>query len=306
VTPPAVGLGTLSRLSAMSAADRPVLSVYLDFDPASPAACLHQFESLVETLDQQPARADRERVRRSLGAPLAPAHGTRSVGLFAAAEGSAYAMVPLPVPVQAMVVVETIPWLEPVAGMLTSGDWGAAVLDRRAARLLRGGQARLVEFAAAAPAMRPGAQPRASSSTAPQAVRELVVDRVEQVARMLARAHARRPFERLALAAPRELWLPLERALPGSLRDRMVGALELRQPIEDSDLHAVLIDLLRRDQDGRRLRCARSTATALPGERPAVFSTTSARLVHPLPHAAPCACGVSEARSLQAPPAAAS
>jgi hypothetical protein len=306
VTPPAVGLGTLCRLSAISAADRPVLSAYLDFDPASPAACLHQFEALVETLDPKPTRADRERVRRSLGAPLALAHGTRSVGLFAAAEGSACAMVPLPVPVQAMVVVETIPWLEPVAGMLTSGDWGAAVLDRRAARLLRGGQAGLVEFAAAAPAMRRGAKPRAASSTAPQAVRELVVDRVEQVARMLARAHGRRPFERFALAAPRELWLPLERALPDGLRDRMVGALEMPQPIEDGALNAALIELLRRDQDGRRLRCARSTATALPGDRPAVFSTTSARLVHPLPHAAPCAHAVSPEGSLQAPPAAAS
>lgn len=306
MTPPAVGLGTLSRLAAILAEDRPVLSVYLDFDPASPAACLRQFEALVDALDRQPAKADRQRVRMCLQTPLALAHGTRSIALFAAAEGSAHAMVPLPVSVEAMVVVEMIPWLEPVAGMLTSGDWGAAVLDRRAARLLRGGEAGLVEFAAAAPAMRPGAGPRTSSSTAPQAVRELAVERVEQLARMLARAHSRRPFERLVLAAPRELWAPVERGLPGDLRDRMVGTVELQQPLGDIELGMALIDLLRHDRDGRRLRCERSTATALPGERPAVFSITSARLVHPLPRATPCAQPASLEKALQAPPAAAS
>ncbi len=288
MTPPAVGLGTLTRLAAMPVQDRPVLSVYLDFDHADPASCVTQFEALLSALARQPGHADSERVRMSLSSPLALAHGTMSIGCFAAAEGAAYAMVPLPATVEAMVVVEAIPWLEPVAGMFTSGDWGAVVLDRRSVRLLRGGQAGLVEFASTPPALRRGVKPRASSSTSPQAVPEMLVEQVKQVARMLARAHARRPFERLALAAPRELWSPLEHALPGELRERTIGALELQSPVAESELSAALVDLLRHDQDGRRLRCRHATATARPGGRPAVVSQTRARLVHPLPHALAC------------------
>lgn len=287
MTPPAVGLGTLTRLAAMPAQDRPVLSVYLDFDHAHPASCVRQFEELLSVLARQPGRADSERMRISLSAPLVLAHGTRSIGCFAAAEGAAYTMVPLPASVEAMVVVEAIPWLEPVAGMFTSGDWGAAVLDCRSARLLRGGQAGLVEFASMPPALRRGVQPRVSSSTSPQTVPEMLVEQVEQAARMLARAHARRPFERLVLAAPRELWSPLEHALPGELRERTIGALELQRPVAEGELSAALVDLLRQDQDGRRLRCRHSTATARPGGRPAIVSQTRARLVHPLPHARP-------------------
>ena len=35
-----------------------------------------------------------------------------------------------------MAVLDTIPWLEPLAGMFVAGDWGVAVLGRRTARLL--------------------------------------------------------------------------------------------------------------------------------------------------------------------------
>jgi hypothetical protein len=288
VTPPAVGLGTLNRLAAMPAQDQPVLSVYLDFDHAHPASCLTQFDALLGALTRQPEHTDSERVRMSLSSPLALAHGTRSIGLFAAGEGSACAMVPLPVAVEAMVVVEAIPWLEPVAGMLTFENWGAAVLGRRSVRLLRGGQSGLVEFATSPPVLRRGVQPRVSSSTAPQAVGELVLEQVEQVARMLARAHARRPFERLVLVAPRALWLPLEHALPEDLRKRMIGALELQHSLVGGELSAALIDLLRHDQDGRGLCCKHATATMSPGGRPAVVNQTPARLVRLLPHASAC------------------
>lgn len=313
MTPPAVGFGTLARIAAMPARERPVLSAYLDFDRSQPASCLTQFDALLGARARQPARADRERVRMSLRQPLALAHGTRSIAVFAAAEGAAYAMVPLPAVVEAMIVVEAIPWLEPVAGMLTSGDWGAVVLDQHSLRLLRGGEAGLVEFASSSPAPRYGARPRSSSRTAPQAVRRPLVGQVQQAARMLARAHARRPFERLVLAAPRELWAPMQGALPNGLSERTIGAVELRPALCGRELSAALIDLLARNQDGRRLPCERSTATASRGGRPAVLSQTSARLVHPLPHAPAYApqhpamhpCEQEASRLSQAPPAAA-
>lgn len=286
MTPPAVGLGTLSRLSAITGDPEPVLSVYLDFDPARSEHCAVQFEALVRTLGRRPGRADCERVRAVLRAPLRFAHGTRSIAVFATAEGTVHTVVPLPAPVAPMAVLEPIPWLEPVAGMLTSGDWGAAVVDRHAVRLLRGGAAGLVEFATAPSALRRGAGSRASSSTAPQAVQELIADQTQRLGRMLARAHARRPFGRLALAAPRALWGPLEDALSDGLRDRVIGALDLEQPLGDPDLRRALIKLLAHDQDGRRLRCERSTATAAGGGSRSV-SHTASRLVRPLPEAAP-------------------
>jgi hypothetical protein len=34
-----------------------------------------------------------------------------------------------------LAVLDTVPWLEPLAAMLTTGDWGVAVLSRRGAPL---------------------------------------------------------------------------------------------------------------------------------------------------------------------------
>lgn len=285
MTPPAVGLGTLSRLAAICAGEAPVLSVYLGFDQARSTACLGQFETLVSALGHPPRAADRERIGRALEAPLTLAYGTRSVALFATAEGSRHAMVPLPAAVEPMAVLEPIPWLEPVAGMLTSGNWGAAVIGRRAMRLMRGGESGLVEFAVAPAAPRPAARRCASAAGARQAAEDLAVERVRQLTQMLARAHRRRPFDRLVLSASRQLWSPIERALAPELRARLGGFLDSDPSLSEPALRDRLVEVLGRSPDGRGQRCGRCTSTAAADRAPGVVSQTTARLAHTLPRA---------------------
>ncbi|MGH2834633.1 MAG: hypothetical protein ACRDK4_14355 [Solirubrobacteraceae bacterium] len=118
MAPPAVGTGTLRRLGALDSYGHPVLSVYLDVDGAnSPSTA--RLEAQLEALSVQ-ARAERADVnclRELLRSMPGLAYGTKGVALFSCAEGSISEAVPLPTAVAAISVVDTIPWIEPLAAM---------------------------------------------------------------------------------------------------------------------------------------------------------------------------------------------
>lgn len=226
MTPPAVGLGTLRRLSEMPTGGHPVVSVYLDLDRAAqaqPASCASKLDALLADSTPQPTARESESARRLLRELPPLPHGARSLALFSCAETACSAVVPLPDTVDPMAALEPVPWLEPLAGLFASGGWGAAVLDRSRTRLLRGSPSMLVEFAALAHELPPPRSRcgRLSQLGVRRSTRRIVLEHAGRLSSMLLRAHRRRPFERLVLTAPPEMCHLLEGALDSELRARL-------------------------------------------------------------------------------------
>src|ERR1039458_1263106 len=146
---PAVGMGTLRRLNRLGGDGHPVLSFYLDLDAArfpTLSARDAELEALIAGDAQHAEETDVRRVRQTLHAIAGFAYGTRGLAMFSSAGEMALAEVRLPSPVEPMAVLDTAPWLEPLAGMFTRGDRAVAVVGRRGARLFRGGPGMLVEL----------------------------------------------------------------------------------------------------------------------------------------------------------------
>lgn len=253
-----------------------MLSLYLSPDPtrpSAPAACEGELDALLADLAPQASESDGERTREMLRTmiPALP-YGTRSLALFSSAEGGASAAVPLPEPVQAMAVLEAVPWVEPLAGMFTPGDWGAAILGRRSTRLLRGGPRTLVEFATVRHEIDRGHGPRGLSQVGVRhAMRRGVGEHVRHLSGLLMRAHRRRPFTRLVVSAPRELQLLVEDALHSELRDRLAGlvALDLQDaPAREIGRAVAPVLEASRQTNGFRMNAARRRCGLLSLIRP--------------------------------------
>jgi hypothetical protein len=225
MTPPAVGLGTLRRLSEMPTAGHPVLSVYLDLDRAAraqPANCVSELDALLADSTPPPSPRDSDTARELLCELPPLPHGARSLALFSCAQAACSAVVPLPDAVQPMVALEPLPWLEPLAGLFTPGSWGAAVLDGSRTRLLRGSPTMLIEFAALAHELPPyRARCGLPALGVRRSTRRIMLEHAGRLSSMLLRAHRRRPFERLVLTAPPEMCHLLKSALDMELRARL-------------------------------------------------------------------------------------
>jgi len=276
MAPPAVGTGTLRRLNQLSSDGNPVLSVYLDLTAArcpTPSARDAELEALIADAGRHAEQADMERLREMLHSMVDFAYGARGLAMFSSAGGSASEAVPLPGPVEPMAVVDTAPWLEPLAAMFTSGDWGVAVVGRRAARLLRGGPRTLVEFATFDD--EPHRAPAEGGFGRRRARRRHEIERqdgehAQRLAGRLLRAHRRRAFEHLVVISASELWPAIEAALHGDLRDRLAGLVELdleHAPAREI-VHAVapVVEQVKRDGTAR----SRRAPEALPAGGSAV------------------------------------
>ncbi|MFI4985484.1 MAG: hypothetical protein ACHQAV_05815 [Solirubrobacterales bacterium] len=273
---PAVGTGTLRRLGELDSDGDPVLSVYLDLDwTRCPGAAAHEGEldALIAGVDPQAAQTDVSRVRQILRCMPGFAYGTRGIAVFSSAGGSAHEAVPLPSPATPMAVVDTIPWLEPLAAMFTAGDWGAAVLGRHTGRLFRGGARALVEFAAfdcerqCAPAN--GGSRRTHWR---HGIEQRSAEDARQLAGRLLRAHRRRAFEHLVVIASSELLPVIEADLHGDLRERLAGLVTEphleRAPARE--ILRVVAPLLERAQRDGTTRIRHAYGGALPAAASAV------------------------------------
>jgi hypothetical protein len=122
--------------------------VYLDLDPARFPTPGGRDVELSALLGRAGARgADAKCVREALNVDPELARGAHSIAIFSCAAAGILEVVALPEPVEPLAVVDSAPWLEPLAAMVTTEAWGVAVVSRRAARLFRGGPQGLVEFA---------------------------------------------------------------------------------------------------------------------------------------------------------------
>jgi Bacterial archaeo-eukaryotic release factor family 10 len=271
MAPPAVGVGTLSRLAELDTDGRPVLSVYLDLDPPAIAACEAELAALTARLPPRTAEADIARVREMLRSMPAFAYGTRGLAMFSYAQGSEFAAVPLPASVGALTVLDRLLWLEPLAAMSTRGDWGVAVLGRQAARLFRGGPRALVEFAAfdqepcRALAKEGSRRTRCAQQTGEQRAH------ARQLAARLLRAHRRQAFDDLVVIAPIEGSSVIEVALHSDLRERLAGLVELDiEHARAREILSVVAPVAERAQRDLTARTRHASGRALATTEPAV------------------------------------
>jgi len=225
--PPAVGVGTLRRLATLQPVGAPVLSVYLSLGPAAVSACDAQLVGLAVGCPPRLDPAAIGRVRETLRSLPALAHGTRGIAAFFSADGATLELVALPVRVGAMAVLDTQPWLEPLAGAFSPGDSGVVIVGPHRVRLLRGDARGLVEFALVRDEPQAGNIYAHISTSRGQVLTEDGLPAVvRRAAALMLRAHRRLAFDKLAVAAPGELWPFIADALDADLRRRLVGFVE--------------------------------------------------------------------------------
>jgi peptide chain release factor subunit 1 len=293
MTAEAIGVHTLERLSSLDTRGLPVLSVYLDLDPArfpTPAAREVQLRALLGEAGHEGAEAEVDRVAALLRSEPAMMRGVRGLAIFSSAEADVLETVGLPSPVEPIVVVDTVPWLEPLAGMIAPGDWGVAVVSRSAARLFRGGPHRLAQFAAVHDEVhRRHAQGGWSQARYQRGIEEEVASHVRGVTERLLRAHRRRPFDHLAIVASGELRPVIEHSLHSELANVLAGTVDadLEHAPTDEIARAVspVIERAERDRERAfiaRLEQALATGGAAAAGLDEVLSTLQAQRVEAL------------------------
>jgi peptide chain release factor subunit 1 len=223
----AVGIDTLDRLARLDPRGHPILSVYVDLDATrfpTPEARDTELGALLDAARREAGDQDADRAESWLNANPTISRGARGLAIFSSAEADIFEVVHLPVPVEPLAVVDKVPWLEPLAAMISPGDWGVAVVSRRAARLLRGGRPGLTQFAALTDELhRRHAQGGWSQARYQRGIEEQVVAHVRGVADRLVRAHLRGPFQQLVIVCSDELRPVIEQNIPAELTGVLAG-----------------------------------------------------------------------------------
>ena len=263
MTVEAIGDETLERLARLDTHGDPVLSVYLDLDPArfpTPTARDAQLDALLGDARREAAEKDASWVQAFLHAEPTITRGARGLAIFCSAEAGILEVVRLPSPVEPMSVVDTVPWLEPLAGMISPGDWAVAVMSRTAARLFRGGPSALTEFATIDDEVhRRHAQGGWSQARFQRGIEEQVAVHVRRVAEQLLRADQRRPFEHLVIVASGELRPVIEHSLHSKLAEVLAGMIDadLEHATADEIARAVVPIIERTEREGEQALVAR-------------------------------------------------
>jgi len=246
----AFGPDTLERLSGLEPNGHPVLSVYVDLDPSrfpTPAARAAQLGSLLGEAQHDAAdkaldgvRTDVKRIQLMLQSDPTLTRGAHALAIFACAEAGILDTIRLPTAVEPMAAVDAVPWLEPLAGIMSPGGWGVAVVSRRDARLLRGGRSGMTQFAAIRDELhRRHAQGGWSQARYQRGIEEQVAWHASGVVDRLVRAHRRAPFEHLVIIASDELRPVVEGRLHRDLKEVLAGTV-------NSDLvHATVEEIAR-------------------------------------------------------------
>jgi peptide chain release factor subunit 1 len=228
----------LERLARLECDGHPVLSVYFDLDPSRFPTPVERDTELSALLSRAGAHdADAKRARQAVQEHPELVHGASGIAVFSCAATGALEILPLPGPVEPLAIVDAVPWLEPLAAMVATGDWGVVVISRRAARLFRGGPDGLVQFAAVEDELHPRhSQGGMSQARFQRGIEQQVAEHARHTAELLLRAHRRRSFDHLAIVAADELWPVVEASLPRDLQDRVAGVIRSdleRAPAEE-------------------------------------------------------------------------
>lgn len=221
---------TLERLARFDTHGQPVLSVYIDLEPSrfpTPDTQASQLGSLLDVARRQTAAEEADRIEAWLSSDPTIARGARGLAIFSSRGGHLLEAVPLTKPVEPLAIVDTIPWLEPLAEAFSPGAWGVAIVSRRGARLLRGGPGGLTEFATITDELhRRHAQGGWSQARFQRGIDEQVAAHVRGVADRLLRAHRRSRFDHLVVACASELRAMMAHSLDSELNGVLVGIID--------------------------------------------------------------------------------
>jgi len=229
------GAATLRRLSRIDPAGHPVLSVYVDLDPARFATAGARASERTALLTEarhraggdRDTRADVEAVAELLESNPDLERGAAALACFSVQPIGVLEVVALPRAVPSAVGVDTIPWLAPLASAGGVEGVLVAVADRRGARLLRDDAGHLVETDAIRdPVHGRHDQGGWSQSRYQRGIEEQVAAHVRHVAAAVQAADAAVRFDHLVVVAAPTLWPLLRRALPRSARERLIGLVE--------------------------------------------------------------------------------
>jgi hypothetical protein len=204
MAPDAIGAGTIKRLTELWTGGDPTLSVYLDLEAESlstPAALDAQLSALNDEPSLTGAQVDIERVRQLLRAQRGLTRSARALAIFSCVRAGLLEAVGLPSRVEPIVVFDTVAWLEPLADMVSFGNWGVVVLGSSTARLFRGGSSALTEFAILDQTLPDGRAQLDLCAPCDGTAGDGLASHVGKVAEFLLRAHRRRPFAHLVIVA---------------------------------------------------------------------------------------------------------
>jgi hypothetical protein len=210
---------TLRHLADLDTAGRPVVSLYLDLDPArfpTPDTRSTELSALLSDAERQATRLgpeaerlvahDATRLQALVQDDRGLLGGARSVAMFSSCAADVLEVVRMREPVGPAVAVGDVPWLVPLTTEPVDGPWGVLVTSRRTARVLRVDRAGVHEVARIDDDVhRRHAQGGWSQGRFQRGIETEVAWHVAASCDALQRADDDEPFAALALAAPDEL-----------------------------------------------------------------------------------------------------
>jgi len=260
----------LRRLAALKPTEGKVLSVFVNLDPSTFATAqarstqvrslLDEAERRIRTeelahADQVALREDVERLRSFFGNGSFSAKGAHGLAVFCCGPADLFEVIKLPRPVEAAVVIDDSPCVEPLVDIGSAGRWCVLLVNRKAGRILRGSPERLEEVELVWDDVH-GQHDQGGLSQAryQRGVEKEVQDHLKRVAEELFRRFQRAPFDRLLIGSPEELAGDVEGRLHPYLRERLAGRIEVDvERAGADDVSAAAAPLIEAD-DRRRER----------------------------------------------------
>jgi peptide chain release factor subunit 1 len=244
-----------------------VISVYLDLDPerfATAPARASQIRSLLDEAarevdrqtdldhdDRTALREDIDRVRDYLLSREPPFQGARALAVFCSSRDDLFETVQLPRRVEARVVIEHSPYIEPMVAAVGQRRWCVVLVSRRAARMLTGSADALEERRGFDDDVH-GQHDQGGWSQAryERSVEKEIDDHLRRVAELIDRSWRRQRFDRLALGGPPEIVPRLEGMLSDEARSCLVeGRVEVDVSSTGVDqVQAALAELVEEDE----------------------------------------------------------
>ena len=234
----------IRRLAELRFTGHPVVSLYMDLDPASaklPRGRRTRLESLLGEVERrQPGadggesherraalRASVERIRKFFAEGGLAERSARAVAVFSSEGVGLFEAYRLPRPVESRVSVGDRPFVEPLLDLVATGRLAVLLVSRRAARVLRGTAEALVEVGSRRDDVhRRHSQGGWSQARFQRGIEKETLDHVKRACESLFQLYEREPFEHLIVGGPDEVLPVVEGHLHPYLRDRIAGQIE--------------------------------------------------------------------------------
>jgi len=250
--------------------DRPVvLSLYLNLDPsqfATPPARKSSIRSLIDEADRRVrernglSQEDRAALHASLERAKAllendlPTDGAHALAVFASEQNDLFETLKLPRSVPNRVAIGHSPLVGPLARIARRERWCVTLVNRRDARILRGGSDGLREVERIHDDVS-GQHDQGGWSQAryQRGVEKEKDDHLKTTGDALLRHFKRQPFQRLIVGGPREVVTDFEGKLHHYLSERLAGRVEVdverSNPDQVLDAARPLIEKLERERE---------------------------------------------------------